>query len=89
MRERIVEIFEVPKPVKKLFDAVPLVTYPSNELPERSPEKTELCSLYVFCTADDAERGRPSYNPGCLKWQVCREIEWKRQWIELLKLTSM
>jgi metaxin len=26
--------------------------------------------LHVFTTEEDAKNGRPSFNPGCLKWQV-------------------
>lgn len=75
----IKDLFSIPRPVKKLFDTVPVFTYPANELPQRSPganRRTErdvgLPSLYIFCKEDDekVDGGRPSFNPGCLKWQV-------------------
>lgn len=70
LRDRVSDIFQVPRPIKKLFDAVPVLTYPANELPERSPEVSKLPCLYIFSTEEDAKVGRPSYNPGCLKYQV-------------------
>ncbi len=61
----------VPQVVQRLFDAVPLLTYPANGLPARSPPAgDELPSLYVFIHPEDALKGRPSFNPQCLKWQV-------------------
>lgn len=70
LRDRVSEIFQVPRPIKALFDAVPVITYPANELPERSPEASELPCLYIFSTEEDAEAGKPSFNPGCLKYQA-------------------
>lgn len=74
-------LFSIPTPVKKLFDKVPVVTYPANELPQRSPGAkgrkrdgdgdAKLPSLCVFCREGEENEGRPSFNPGCLKWQVC------------------
>ena len=64
------EWFAVPGPLRRLFDAFPLVTYPPNEAPLRSRPRKDLPSLYVFSTEHDAGHGRPSFNPGCLKWQV-------------------
>lgn len=66
----IKDLFSVPLPVKKLFDLVPLVTYPPNQLPQRSPKSSRIPSLYIFSTDHDAAAGRPSFNPSCLKWQV-------------------
>ncbi|KAK1750589.1 hypothetical protein QBC47DRAFT_406949 [Echria macrotheca] len=62
----------IPRPLQYLFDAVPLRVYEATELPARSQPATSdtLPSLYVFATAEDARRGRPSFNPGCLKWQT-------------------
>lgn len=62
----------IPAPLQRLFDAVPLVTYPPNELPYRSPPATDLPTLHVFISEQDAARGLPSFNPSCLKWQVSR-----------------
>lgn len=66
-------IFSVPEPIKRLFDQFPLRVYSSNELPRRSPitNLKALNRLYVFSTTDEARSGRPSFNPVCLKWQVC------------------
>lgn len=60
----------IPRPLQRLFDATPLVTYPPNELPYRSPAPNDLPTLHVFITEAGAARGLPSFNPSCLKWQV-------------------
>ena len=64
------DFFSIPGPVKSLFDKVPVLTYPPNELPQRAPKHAKIPSLYVFIKNEDAAAGRPSYNPSCLKWQV-------------------
>lgn len=66
-------IFSPPLPsaIKVLFDKVPLVTYDTNPLPARSSKSSKRPRLYVFSTPEDAAAGRPSFNPTCLKWQVC------------------
>lgn len=65
--------FAIPAPLARLFRVFPLVTYPPNELPIRSPSDRSLPALHVFASDDDARHGRPSFNPSCLKWQVsCR-----------------
>lgn len=63
-------IFDVPAPIKQLFDRFPLVTYSINNLPQRAPRERNTPVLHVFTTKDDALNGAPSYNPACLKWQV-------------------
>ncbi|EFX04567.1 mitochondrial outer membrane protein [Grosmannia clavigera kw1407] len=66
----------IPAPLQRLFDLVPLVTYPANALPDEAPddEPEEAAvappTLFVFSSASDAARGRPSFNPTCLKWQT-------------------
>src|SRR5450432_232296 len=67
---RVRDLFSVPAPVKRLFDKVPVLTYAANELPQRTPKPSKLPSLYVFIRQKDAAAGTPSFNPGCLKWQV-------------------
>jgi metaxin len=67
---RVRNLFSIPAPVKWLFDRVPVLSYPPNELPQRTPRPTKLPSLYVFIRDEDAAASRPSFNPGCLKWQV-------------------
>ncbi|KAM0808570.1 hypothetical protein AB5N19_08913 [Seiridium cardinale] len=62
--------FDVPAPLARLFRRFPLVTYPPNELPIRSPSSRHLPTLYVFVSDHDALRGWPSFNPSCLKWQT-------------------
>ena len=64
------DAFSIPWPIKALFDKVPLLTYPPNELPKRGKRQAGLPSLYVFATESQAAKGRPSFNPSCLKWQV-------------------
>ncbi|CAL3972504.1 hypothetical protein PZA11_004392 [Diplocarpon coronariae] len=68
------ELFSIPAPVKKLFDLVPVVVYPSNPLPQRAPKPAKIPSLYVFSKGQDAATGRPSVNPSCLKWQTFLNI---------------
>ena len=62
----------VPRPLQQLFDHFPLLTYGVTELPARSRPATSdgLPTLYVFVSEADARIGAPSFNPGCLKWQV-------------------
>ncbi|PNS20910.1 hypothetical protein CAC42_2841 [Sphaceloma murrayae] len=64
------DIFALPRPLKELFSKFPLVTYPANELPSRSPRHEGKHALYVFSTPDAARQNDPSYNPTCLKWQT-------------------
>jgi hypothetical protein len=63
-------IFDVPAPIKQLFDRFPLVTYPINHLPQRAPQHRNAPILHIFTTTEGASIGAPSYNPACLKWQV-------------------
>lgn len=62
--------FEVPEPVKRVFDQYPLLAYTANTLPLRGPRSTKQHILHVFTTDQDARDGRPSFNPSCLRWQV-------------------
>ncbi|GJC79363.1 metaxin-1 [Colletotrichum liriopes] len=66
--------FAVPAPVAALFRRFPLAVYPANDLPVRSPSRGDLPTLYVFVADDDAPKGRPSFNPSCLKWQTFFKI---------------
>ena len=63
-------IFRIPAPLKRVFDKFPLVQYDENELPLRAPKDKSQHVLHVFTTDKDAREGKPSFNPGCLKWQV-------------------
>lgn len=63
-------IFRIPPPLKRVFDKFPLVQYGENELPLRASRQKDQHVLHVFTTLEDAKKGRPSFNPGCLKWQV-------------------
>ncbi|KAJ4372626.1 hypothetical protein N0V86_007988 [Didymella sp. IMI 355093] len=63
-------IFDVPAPIKQLFDRFPLVTYPINNLPQRAPHERNTPTLHIFTTENGALKGAPSYNPACLKWQA-------------------
>ncbi|CAK7273289.1 hypothetical protein SEPCBS119000_005578 [Sporothrix epigloea] len=75
----------IPAPLQRLFDAVPLATYPENALPgdesltedgsadapNTDVDHTDrLPTLHVFIDPADAARGRASFNPTCLKWQT-------------------
>ncbi|KAI9891560.1 MAG: hypothetical protein M1814_002683 [Vezdaea aestivalis] len=64
------DIFSTPAPLRSLFAKVPLITYDANHLPARAPTGRSKHTLYVFSTPDDSAKGRPSFNPRCLKWQV-------------------
>lgn len=67
-------LFTIPAPLKHIFTKFPLVTYAPNTLPLCAPPSPERRSknntLYIFTTPTDAAENRPSYNPGCLKWQT-------------------
>jgi metaxin len=63
-------IFRIPAPLKRIFDKFPLVQYDENHLPLRAPKDKSQHVLHVFTTDEEAKSGKPSYNPGCLKWQV-------------------
>lgn len=63
--------FEIPAPLRRLFDKFPLVTYSENHLPIRTFAKEGDNILCMYSTTEDAIFGRPSFNPTCLKWQVC------------------
>lgn len=63
-------IFSLPAPLRRIFDQFPLKQYAANELPVRAPRTKTEHVLHVFITDEEAEALRPSYNPGCLKWQV-------------------
>ncbi|GAP84653.1 putative mitochondrial outer membrane protein [Rosellinia necatrix] len=62
--------FTIPSPFARLFKKFPLLTYPPNELPARSPAARDVPTLYVFISDEDALNGLPSFNPSCLKWQT-------------------
>ena len=59
--------FALPAPVRHIFDRLPIKAYPSNTLPQRSPEDIEDHVLYVFAH----HANQISFNPACLRWQVC------------------
>ncbi|KAL2384546.1 hypothetical protein RJZ90_001859 [Blastomyces dermatitidis] len=60
----------IPVPIKHIFDKFPWKTYPAHELPRRIASHAGKHTLYIFTTARGAEKGTPSFNPQCLKWQV-------------------
>ena len=62
--------FEIPPPLKRVFDKFPLITYEDNELPVKARSSRSENVLYIFTSPEDASSGRPSFNPACLKWQV-------------------
>ena len=63
--------FTTPAPIKRLFDKFPLRAYSPNELPLQRHAVRAANTLYVFAIEEEAKVGRPSFNPSCLKWQVC------------------
>ncbi|KAI0470736.1 hypothetical protein GGR56DRAFT_143302 [Xylariaceae sp. FL0804] len=62
--------FTVPAPLARLFKKFPILTYPPNEMPARSPNVRDVATLFIFISEDDALKGLPSFNPSCLKWQT-------------------
>ncbi|KAB8073145.1 hypothetical protein BDV29DRAFT_140554 [Aspergillus leporis] len=64
------DYFTVPAPIKRIFDQFPLVTYPPNDLPQRSSSSRSGNRLFVFTDAAGARHEKPSFNPQCLKWQA-------------------
>jgi len=69
-KEALHQWFTTPQPIKRLFDKFPLVTYPSNQLPQRTARQRDRHALYIFTSKGEAKNGAASFNPGCLKWQV-------------------
>ncbi|KAL4977374.1 hypothetical protein BDW66DRAFT_39511 [Aspergillus desertorum] len=67
---RVRDYFSVPAPVRRVFDRFPLLTYPANDLPHHAASGRSRNQLFVFIDAAGARRGRPSFNPQCLKWQA-------------------
>lgn len=65
-------LFSAPTTIRSLFKSFPLAVHPAEALPSRARDiENTLPRLYVFTHERDAELGLPSYNPSCLKWQVC------------------
>ncbi|PIB01779.1 hypothetical protein CB0940_00294 [Cercospora beticola] len=64
--------FALPAPVKRVFDLFPPREYERNALPARAPDQKQRQGnvLHVFAQEEDIRGGRPSFNPGCLKWQT-------------------
>ena len=62
-------IFETPAPLKRLFDRVPLYTYPANPLPIRASveqaRRHRTHTLYTFGSPN-----QPSLHPTCLRYQT-------------------
>ncbi|KAG6149407.1 hypothetical protein E4U50_002958 [Claviceps purpurea] len=68
-------LFTAPQPIRTLFKLFPLRVHDAEALPARAPDRVrERARLHVFSTEEDARLGRPSYNPGCLKWQTFLRI---------------
>ena len=76
VRETSPPWFTTPPLIRRLFDKFPLRAYPVNELPQRLPQNRDKHTLWIFTTNEGAKLGAPSFNPGCLKWQV----SWQRTW---------
>ena len=76
-RETSRQWFITPQLIRRLFDKFPLRIYPVNELPHRSLRKRDRHSLWIFTTNQGAQLGKPSFNPGCLKWQVSGQRNWR------------
>ncbi|KAG5982736.1 hypothetical protein E4U55_001454 [Claviceps digitariae] len=67
--------FTAPQSIRALFKLFPLRVHDAEPLPARAPDRVRRrAKLHVFSTEEDAQCGRPSYNPGCLKWQTFLRI---------------
>ena len=62
--------WSLPPAIRRVFDNFPLVTYPSDPLPQRAHRGRNENILYIFQSADPKHRDAPSFNPSCLKWQA-------------------
>ncbi|KAJ9659944.1 hypothetical protein H2198_002834 [Neophaeococcomyces mojaviensis] len=62
--------FELPAPIRQLFDTFPLITYDENLLPQRTSIPRTQTTLHIFTPGDQANRTRLSPNPACLRWQA-------------------
>lgn len=65
--------FRLPLAVRRIFDIFPLKCLPANDLPRRSPRDEDVNVLHIFTTGAAAADEAPSFNPACLKWQVCND----------------
>lgn len=65
-------LFEVPAPIKRIFNRFPFLTYPANDLPLRAPKSRTQHALYLFQVKGSSNE-EASCNPSCLKWQVSFE----------------
>jgi len=63
---------------------------------KRTPRSSRIPSFYVFSTDENAAAGRPSFNPGCLKWQVSEALKFglqqpwqqiRHSWISQVSIT--
>lgn len=62
--------FELPAPIRRLFDTFPLITYDENVLPQRVNIQRSRTTLHVFTLANNPSRTDLTLNPACLKWQA-------------------
>ncbi|MCJ1356278.1 MAG: hypothetical protein MMC33_006272 [Icmadophila ericetorum] len=67
---RQIRWYDTPKPIKWLFNKVPLQILPPNELPHRTTQTRNINTLYIFARDGEEHQGEPSFNPSCLKWQA-------------------
>jgi metaxin len=65
-------LIPLPAPIRRLFDAFPLVTYPSAPLPTSAPPRIssdDAATLHIF-TTNPPSPDAPSHNPTCLAYQT-------------------
>lgn len=58
----------MPSPIRRLFTAFPLITFPSSPLPSSCPSPVNVPRLYIYSTSSD--QTFPSWDAESLKWQV-------------------
>jgi hypothetical protein len=58
----------MPSPIRRLFTAFPLKTFPPSPLPSSCPPPVAVPRLYIH--SDTINPLLPSWDAECLKWQV-------------------
>jgi len=65
----------VPSPIRRLFNAFPLQTFPSTPLPSSCPAPVNVPRLFIHSATSDS--ANPSWDAECLKWQTFLRLEWE------------
>jgi hypothetical protein len=63
----------MPSPIRRLFTAFPLQTFPPAPLPSSCPAPVTVPRLYIHAITSDPHI--PSWDAECLKWQVRHSLD--------------